>query len=85
MVENFHRLGSNPEVGVRFGEEDGVVAINDEDCGKGKAPTGIGGGLITQAGVVMGDVDQDGLIVAAEHRRDGVGNAEAVCYDSAWV
>ena len=72
-------LGANAEVGVGFGEGDGVSAVDDEDGRERETPTGFGGVVIAEAGVVEGDVDEDGLEVAAVIRRDGVGDAEFFC------
>src|SRR5882757_10272640 len=59
-----------------FGEGDGVGAVDDEDGGEGESPAGFGGVVVAEAGVVEGDVDEDGLEVAAVLGRDGVGDAE---------
>ncbi len=61
---------------MSFGEGDGVGAVDDEDGGEGKAPAGFGGVVIAEAGVVEGDIDEDGLEVAAVLRGNGVGDAE---------
>ena len=64
-----------------FGEGDGVAAVDDEDGGEGKSPTGLGGVVVAEAGVVEGNVDEDGLVVAAVSFGDGVGNAKLFCGD----
>ena len=78
--EDFDGFGANAEVGMGFAEEDGAALIYDEDGGERKAPTGFGGVVVAEAGVVEGDVDQDGLEVAAVGFGDGVGDAEAGGY-----
>ena len=60
-----------------LGESDDVLLVDDEGAGERKAPAGFGGVVVAEAGVVEGDVDQDGLKVAALLGRDGVGEAEA--------
>ena len=62
-----------------LGEGEGVGAVYDEDGGEGKAPACLGGVVVAEACVVEGDVDEDGLEVAAMLRRDGVGDAEFFC------
>ena len=74
--EDVGGLGANAEVGVSFGEEDGVVSIDDEDSGERESPTGFGGVVVAEARVVEGNVDEDGLEIAAMAGRDGVGDAE---------
>ncbi len=59
-----------------FAEGDDVVLIDDEDGGKGESPACFGGVVVAEAGVVEGDVDEDGLEVAAVGLGDGVGQAE---------
>ncbi len=51
-----------------------LVAVDDEDGGEREAPTGFGGVVVAEAGVVEGDVDEDGLEVAAVFGGDGVGD-----------
>ena len=68
-----------------FTEDDGAVLRDDEDAGEGKSPACFGGGLVVEAGVVEGDVDKDGLEVAAMLGRNGVGDAEAFRYLGAGV
>ena len=60
-------------------KSDGVGAVDDEDGGERETPTGFGGVVIAEAGVVEGNIDEDGLEVAAVIRRDGVGDAEFFC------
>ncbi len=59
-----------------FAEADGVGAVDDEDGGEWESPAGFGGVVIAEAGVVEGDVDEDGLEVAAVIGWNGVGDAE---------
>ena len=68
-----------------FAEEDGAVLRDDEDAGEGKSPACFGGGLIVQAGVIEGDVDEDGLVVTAVLRGNGVGEAELLGYDGTGI
>jgi len=70
---------------VSFTEEDGVGAIDDEDSGQWKTPTGFGGVVVAEACVVEGNIDKDGLIVAAEVLRYGVGDAKLFSECCAWV
>ena len=56
-----------------------LVLVDDEDGGERKTPTGLGGVVIAETGVVEGDVDENGLIVAAEVLRNGVGYAKLLC------
>ncbi len=70
-------FGADAGVGVGFGEGDGAVALDEEERGEREAPGGVGGGVVGEAGVGEGDVDQDGLEVAAMRRRNSVGDAEA--------
>ncbi len=74
--EDVGGFGADAEVGVGFGEGDGVGAVDDEDGGEGESPAGFGGVVVAEAGVVEGDVDEDGLEVAAVFGRDGVSEAE---------
>ena len=63
--EDVGGFGADSGVGVGFAESDGVGAVDDEDGGEGKAPTGFGGVVIAEAGVVEGDIDENGLKIAA--------------------
>ena len=78
-------FGAHAEVGMSFGEGDGVVLIDDEDAGKRQTPTSLGGIVIAEAGVVEGDIDEDGLVVAAVVGWYGVGQAELGGYGGAGV
>ena len=83
LVENGDHIGwfwTDPKVSVTFCKEDGVGLIDDEDGGEREAPAGLGGVVIAEAGVVEGDVDEDGLEVTAMLWRDGVGDAEFFRY-----
>src|SRR5882757_664870 len=62
-------FGADAWVGVGFSEGDGGVLAEDEGGGQGKAVAGLGGALVTDAGVVEGDIDEDAAVVAA----DGLG------------
>src|ERR1700722_2642007 len=83
--EDVGGLGADAEVGVSFGKDDGVGAIDDEDGGKWEAPAGFGGVVVAEAGVVEGNVDENRLEVAAVLRRNGVGEAEFFCDGGAGV
>jgi hypothetical protein len=83
--ENVGGLGTDAEVGVCLGEGNGVGAVDDEDGGKGKTPAGLRGVVVTEAGVVEGDIDEDGLEVATVLRGNGVGDTESFCDDGAGV
>jgi hypothetical protein len=77
--EDVGRFGTDARVCVSFRKEDGVVLVDDEGGGEWEAPTGFGGVVIAEAGVVEGDIDQNGLVIASEVLRDGVGYAESLC------
>ncbi len=83
--EDFGGFGADAEVGVGLAEEDGVVLCDDEDAGERETPAGFGGGLVVQAGVIEGNVDEDGLVVAAVLGGDGVGEAELLGYGATGV
>jgi hypothetical protein len=76
---------ANAGVGASFGEEDSVAAVDDEDAREWETPAGFGSVVVAEAGVVKGDVDEDGLEVAAVFRWDGVSDAEFFCYGGAGV
>src|SRR3984885_2465230 len=63
---------------MTFCKEDGVGLIDDEDGREREAPACLGGVVIAEAGVVEGDVDKNGLVVAAEVWRNGVGYAKSL-------
>jgi hypothetical protein len=83
--EDVYRLGADTKVGVSFAEEDGVGAVDDEDSWEWKTPTGFGGVVVAEACVVEGNVDEDGLIVAAEVVRYGVGDAKLLSESSSGI
>src|ERR1700677_2664400 len=83
--QDFGGFGADAEVGMGLGEGDRVGLVDDEDGGEGKSPTGLGGVVIAEAGVVEGNVDEDGTVVAAMRFGDGVGDAEFFCDDGAGV
>ena len=88
LVENGEHIGwfgADPKVSVTFCKQDGVGLVDDEDGGERKTPTGFGGVVIAETGVVEGDVDKNGLIVAAELLRNGVGYAKSLCDRGAGV
>ena len=68
-----------------FAEGDGAVLFDDEDGGQGETPALFGGVVVAEAGVVEGDVDEDGLVVAAVLGWYGVGDAELGGYGGAGV
>lgn len=74
--EDFGRLGADAEVGVSLGEGDDVMAIDDEGSGQGEAPALFSGIVIVEACVIEGDIDEDGLEVAALLCGERVGKAE---------
>ena len=68
LVENCKDVGgfgADTEVSVGFGEDDGVVPVDDKGGGEWEPPAGFGGVVVAEAGVVEGNVDEDGLEVAA--------------------
>jgi hypothetical protein len=83
--EDVGRFGADSEVGVAFSEDDGVGLVDDEDGRDREAPAGFSGVVIAEAGVIEGDIDEDGLVVAAEGLGDGVGYPEFVCDRGAGV
>src|ERR1700755_2303096 len=88
LVENGEHVGwfgADPEVGVGFRKEDSVGLINDKYCWERKAPARFGGVVITQTGIVEGDVDEDGLVVTAEALRNSVGYAKSLCDSGAGI
>ena len=58
-----------------FGKGDGAVLADEEGGGQRQGPAGVGGVVVGEACVGEGDVDEDGAVVAAVRRRDGVGEA----------
>jgi len=88
LVENREDIGgfgADAGVCVSFCKEDAVGLVDDEDAGEREAPAGLGGIVIAEASVVEGDVDKDGLVVAAEVLRNGVGYAKSLCDGGAGV
>jgi hypothetical protein len=83
--EDVGGLGADAEVGVGLGEGDGVGLVDDEDGREGKSPTGLGGIVVAEPGVVEGYVDEDGAVVAAVRFGNGVGDAEFFCKAGAGV
>ena len=72
-------------VGMSLCEGDAAILTNEIDRGYGKSPACLGCCLIIEAGIVEGDVDQDGLIVASLFGRDRVGEAKLSRYLSARI
>lgn len=76
--EYFGGFGADAEVGVGFAEGDDVVLSDNEGGWQGYAPACLGSVVVAKAGVVEGDVDEDGLEVGALGFGDGVGDPELV-------
>jgi hypothetical protein len=83
--EDVGGLGTDAEVGVCFGEDDGVCLVDDEDSRERETPAGFCSVVIAEARIVEGDVDEDGLVIAAQLMRNGVGDAELFGHGGAGV